>query len=148
MRDGLIVVTAGLGDLMDRWTDRWPRLAGALIVVVAGGVAGCSVGKISGNDTAEGPAADTGVAPDSTEDSGGEPMPDGGDEPDSGQPDSGNGGPSGPFIQTFTSCGGGGVSTGDGLRAIQCYGPSEAAGREASGDGVRWRPGGFRIVTD
>lgn len=52
----------------------------------------------------------------------------------------------------FTICGGAGVSSGDGVRAIQCYGPTEASGATPSGstnDGtsITWQPGAFRVTT-
>ena len=133
---------------MDRSTDKWPRMTLLLFVLLAGGVAGCSVGNVSEGEKDTGPAADSGVEPDTSRDSGVEDSSDGGDRPDSGQPDVDVGSQPGPTVQTFTSCGAGGVSAGDGLRAIQCYGPSESAGREASGDGVRWQPGAFRVVSE
>lgn len=55
---------------------------------------------------------------------------------------------SSPKVEAFTNCGAGGVSQGGGVRAVQCYGPSEQAGEEPSGNGVRWQPGAFRIVTE
>lgn len=56
--------------------------------------------------------------------------------------------PGPPSVETFTRCGAGGVSSGAGMRAIQCYGPGDLGDREASGGGVRWQPGAFRVSTE
>jgi hypothetical protein len=52
----------------------------------------------------------------------------------------------------FTFCGASGVSSGEGIQAIQCYGPVEISGESpggSTGDGetVTWQPGATRVVT-
>ena len=56
--------------------------------------------------------------------------------------------PSGPKTGAFTSCAAGGVSEGGGVRAVQCFGPVETSSQEATGGGVRWQPGAFRVITE
>ncbi len=69
-----------------------------------------------------------------------------GDRPDGGE-SPGQTGPARPNISTFTGCGASGVSSDEGVRAVQCYGPWDVSGREIQDQGVRWQPGGFRVMT-
>lgn len=81
---------------------------------------------------------DTGTAPpDTAEDD----PPDTTDGPDSGPAAAAP-------IGAFTSCGAGGISSAGEITAVQCFGPVEISGREASGDGVRWKPGAFELVSE
>jgi hypothetical protein len=52
----------------------------------------------------------------------------------------------------FTFCGASGVSSGEGIQAIQCYGPVEISGESpegstGGGETVTWQPGATRVVT-
>lgn len=124
---------------------QWRQVFGFAALVALG--AACSEGRlqdIDGTDAGD-HAGDTVVtkdgddgAPDTTADDT-SVDPDGADDP--------GGGGSAP-VEVFTHCGAGGVSTGSGLRAVQCYGPAEASNREASGSGTKWQAGAFRIVSE
>jgi len=51
-----------------------------------------------------------------------------------------------PGVQAFQNCAAGGVMSGDGVSAINCTGPADTAGFEASGDGIVWQPGGASVI--
>lgn len=124
---------------------------GALAALLLAGL-GCSEGgfgpggdDVGVDDTRGGTGGDTGGSDDgdtgATTDSGSMEDPD-------GESDTGMDGPETPPGEAFTSCGAGGISSGDGVRAVQCYGPVEISGREASGGGVTWQSGAFRMISE
>ena len=112
-------------------------LAIACAVVGACSVGGFEKGGDAGPDAGDGATADAVGG-----DTGTEP------ETDVEEADGSDGTSASRPPQTFTFCGAGGVSSGSGVQAIQCFGPAEISGREASGGGVRWQPGAFRLVSD
>lgn len=118
-------------------------LAGSMI---AGATMGCSEGLLPVEASKSNP--DTGISsPD-----GRSTPPDRSDRRDTGttRADTGDPGPEGPrrpTRQLFTGCGASGVSSNGGVRAVQCYGPWDLSGREVRDRGVRWQPGGFRVLT-
>lgn len=84
---------------------------------------------------------DTGTAPPDTDEGDVRDTRDTTDGPDSG--------PAGPApIEAYTSCGAGGIASAEEITAIQCFGPVEISGREATGDGVTWKPGAFEVVSE
>lgn len=126
-------------------TRRWTIVFGFAVLVALG--AACSEGRLQDTDgtDAGGNTGDTVVTndgddgtPDATADDTSVDS-DGADDP--------GGGGSAP-VEVFTHCGAGGVSTGSGLRAVQCYGPAEASNREASGSGTKWEAGAFQIISE
>lgn len=104
-------------------------------------VAGCSEGTL---EDSGGEVADTGIdVSDEAPDAGRADIEQTDVERDTEPAD-----PGPPAVETFTRCGAGGVSSGAGMRAIQCYSPGDLGDREASGEGVRWQPGAFRVSTE
>lgn len=120
-----------------------PVLIGLALLVACATAAGCSEGGYGGDNDDEQVSEDAEVQSDGD---GGTVDNDGGN----GDTDEGDAGGTSdnPKVEAFTNCGAGGVSKGEGLQAVQCYGPSEASDREPTGSGVTWQPGAFRVITE
>jgi hypothetical protein len=121
---------------------------GVLAVLLVAGL-GCSeggFGDTSGDAGVEDTQRGTGDTDDDqdteTDD------PDSGDETSDGDSEPDGGEPTRPAQESFSSCSAGGISSGNGVKAVQCYGPVETSGREASGGGVKWQSGAFRVISE
>ncbi len=117
------------------------------LFVAAALVAGCSEGSLGERGVAGEPDAGQGVdAGDEIDGGESEDRSDAGSADADGETGVEDPGP--PAVEAFLNCGAGGVSSGAGVRVMQCYGPGDLGEREASGSETRWQPGAFRVTSE